>query len=170
MEVGYHLELSDRLSADPWRWTGPDASGARAGSVASAPHSFLSSAMDSSSLTDAQVVHAVLTCRTDAYGVLVRRYQDVLFAHAVRMVGERDEATDLVQRVLVRAFRRLASLREPERVGGWLFRILANECREQLRNRRRRDVSLESLPLLPDPAAAARPALAAEPAEWEFSR
>ena len=60
-----------------------------------------------------------------------------------------------MQRALVRAFRRLASLREPERVGGWLFRILANECREQLRNRRRRDLSLESLPLLPDPTAAA---------------
>ena len=109
--------------------------------------------VDASTTSDAQAVHAVLAGRTETYAVLVRRYQDVLFAHAVRMVGGRDEAADLVQRALVRGFRRLSSCREPERVGGWLFRILANECRDQLRDRRRRDLSLEILPVLPDRGA-----------------
>ena len=68
-------------------------------------------------LSDAQAVRAVLAGRTEAYAVLVRRYQDVLFAHAARMVGGRDEAADLVQRALVRGYRRLASCREPGRVG-----------------------------------------------------
>ena len=104
-------------------------------------------------LSDAQAVRAVLAGRTDAFAVLVRRYQDVLFAHAVRMMGARDEAADLVQKALVRGFRKLGSCREPERVGGWLFRILANECKEQLRSRRRSDLSLETLPFLPDRGA-----------------
>ena len=103
-------------------------------------------------LTDAQAVRAVLAGQPELYAVLVRRYQDVLFAHAFRMVGGRDEAADVVQRALVRGFDRLASCREPERVGGWLFRILANECRDRLRARKT-ELSLETLPPLPDPAA-----------------
>jgi RNA polymerase sigma-70 factor (ECF subfamily) len=109
--------------------------------------------MDFGGLTDAQAVRAVLAGRTEAFAVLVRRYQDVLFAHAVRMLGARDEAADLVQKSLVRGFRKLGSCREPERVGGWLFRILANECKECLRSRRRSDLSLETLPFLPDRGA-----------------
>lgn len=103
-------------------------------------------------LTDAQAVRAVLDGRTDAYALLVRRYQDVLFAHATRMLGGRDEAADAVQRALVRGFRRLGNCRDPERVGGWLFRILANECRDRLRGRRS-DVPLDALPPIPDRAA-----------------
>jgi RNA polymerase sigma-70 factor (ECF subfamily) len=101
-------------------------------------------------LTDAQVVRAVLAGQPELYAVLVRRYQDVLFAHAARMVGGRDEAADVVQRALVRGFERLRSCREPERVGGWLFRILANDCRDRLRARRA-ELSLETLPPIRDP-------------------
>ena len=105
------------------------------------------------SLTDAEAVRAVLAGQPETYAVLVRRYQDVLFAHAVRMIGGRDEAADVVQRALVRAFGKLGSCRDPERVGGWLFRILANECRDRLRARRP-ELPLDTLPPLPDPTGA----------------
>lgn len=104
-------------------------------------------------LTDADAVAAVLAGRTEEYAVLVRRYQDVLHAHAVRMVEQADDAADLVQRAFVKGFERLGRCREPDRVGGWLFRILANECRDHLRSARRRDLSVHALPSLPDPAA-----------------
>ncbi len=104
-------------------------------------------------LSDADAVRAVLSGRTEDFAVLVRRYQDVLYAHAERMVGQADDAADLVQRAFVRGFERLDRCREPERVGGWLFRILANACRDHLKSRRRRDVSVDVLPPLPDPEA-----------------
>jgi RNA polymerase sigma-70 factor (ECF subfamily) len=99
--------------------------------------------------SDAEIVHRVLDGRHEAFSVLVRRYQDVLFAHAVRMVKGRDEAADLVQRAFVNGFKRLGSCREPAKVGGWLFRILSNLCQDHLKSRRRKDVSLEVLPTLP---------------------
>lgn len=114
-------------------------------------------------LTDADAVAAVRAGRTDEFAVLVRRYQDVLYAHAVRMVGEGDDAADLVQRAFVKGFERLDRCREPDRVGGWLFRILANECRDHLKSRRRRDLSVDVLPPLPDPDA--RPEVEAGAAE-----
>lgn len=99
--------------------------------------------------TDAQVVRDVLAGDRDAYRLLVRRYGDVLYGHARRMVEGADEASDLVQRALVTGYRKLASCRDPERVGAWLFRILSNLAKDHLRSRRRRDVSLDRLPEVP---------------------
>jgi RNA polymerase sigma-70 factor (ECF subfamily) len=92
--------------------------------------------------TDAQVVRDVLAGDRDAYRLLVRRYGDTLHGHALRMTGHPDEAADLVQRALVKGFRKLRSCREPERVGAWLFRILANLCKDHVRSPRRRDVPM----------------------------
>jgi RNA polymerase sigma-70 factor (ECF subfamily) len=100
--------------------------------------------------TDAQVVRDVLAGDRDAYRLLIRRYGDVLHAHAMRMAGSQDEAADLVQRALVQGFRKLRSLRDPDRVGPWLFRILANLTRDHVRSARRRDVSLHVLPEVPE--------------------
>ncbi len=108
--------------------------------------------------TDAQVVRDVLDGDRDAYRLLVRRYGDTLHGHAVRMTGSSDDAADLVQRALVKGYRKLRSCRDPERVGAWLFRILANMCKDHVRSRRS-DVSLTvvagALRGGPDPASEA---------------
>ncbi len=95
--------------------------------------------------TDAQVVRDVLAGDRDSYRLLVRRYGDVLHGHALRMAGSPDEAADLVQRALVQGFKKLHTCRDPERAGAWLFRILANLCKDHVRSPRRKDVSLASL-------------------------
>jgi RNA polymerase sigma-70 factor (ECF subfamily) len=95
--------------------------------------------------TDAQVVRVVLAGDQDAYRLLVRRYGDVLHGHALRMTGNSDEAADLVQRAFVKGYKKLASCREPERVGAWLSRILANFCKDHARSPRRGDVSMTML-------------------------
>lgn len=91
---------------------------------------------------DAQVVRDVLAGERDAYRLLVRRYGDVLHGHALRMTGNADEAADLVQRAFVKGFKKLAACRDPDRVGAWLFRILANLCKDHVRSPRRGDLSV----------------------------
>ena len=54
-------------------------------------------------LSDGEVVRAVLDGQREMYRILVRRYQDVLYRHAYRMVGRGDDAADIVQRALVKA-------------------------------------------------------------------
>ena len=92
--------------------------------------------------TDAQVVRDVLSGDRDAYRLLVRRYGEVLHGHALRMTRNSDEAADLVQRAFVKGYRKLSSCRDPERVGAWLFRILANLCKDHVRSPRRSDVPM----------------------------
>lgn len=82
-----------------------------------------------SDLSDAELIRAVLDGRTEAYAELVRRHRDAQFRYALRMLGDRDDADDVLQSAFVRAFRSLASCRDPEHFGAWLRRIVVNECR-----------------------------------------
>jgi RNA polymerase sigma-70 factor, ECF subfamily len=90
---------------------------------------------------DAEDVRRVLRGDTAVYAVLVRRYQEPLYRHAYGMVGDSDVAADLVQDSLVKAYTRLGTC-DPDRFAAWLFRILRNRCKDYLKSRRRRDVSL----------------------------
>lgn len=84
---------------------------------------------------DGELVEATLDGDQEAYGTLVRRHQDDLYRHAVGMVGEA-EADDLVQEALLRGYRRLDDCRHPDRVGGWLFRIVSSICKDHLKSPR----------------------------------
>jgi len=93
--------------------------------------------------SDADVVRAVLNGDADAYTVLVQRYQDALYRHAQQMTGRPDAAAEIVQSALVKGYEKLDSCRDADRVGAWLFRIAANQTKDYLKDRRRRDVPLQ---------------------------
>jgi RNA polymerase sigma-70 factor (ECF subfamily) len=60
-----------------------------------------------------------------------------LWSIARRVLGDHDAADDAVQDALVRAWRDLRSLREPDRFEAWLYRLLINACRDRRRATRR---------------------------------
>ena len=75
----------------------------------------------------------------EAFNDLVRLYQDQLFALVVRMVPDRDQASDAVQEAFFSAFRNLTSFRGGS-VKSWLNRICVNAAMDQQRARKRRPV------------------------------
>jgi len=81
----------------------------------------------------------------DASNIVASNRGDVLYGHALRMAGSQDDAADLVQRALVQGFQKLRTCRDPDRVGAWLFRILANLCKDHVCSSRRSDISLNAL-------------------------
>jgi RNA polymerase sigma-70 factor (ECF subfamily) len=74
-----------------------------------------------------------------AFNDLVVLYQDQLFALVVRMVPDRDQASDAVQEAFFSAFRNLASFRGGS-VKSWLNRICVNAAMDTQRARKRRPV------------------------------
>lgn len=88
--------------------------------------------------TDAQVVSRVLNGDVEAFAILVRRYQQEFTAYARYMTGNADDASDIVQDGMVRAFERLDSCHDPRRFKGWLFQIISNRAKMHLRQRRQR--------------------------------
>jgi RNA polymerase sigma factor (sigma-70 family) len=75
----------------------------------------------------------------DAFNDLVVLYQDQLFALVVRMVPDRDQASDVVQEGFFSAFRNLHSFRGGS-VKAWLNRICVNAAMDTQRARKRRPV------------------------------
>jgi RNA polymerase sigma-70 factor, ECF subfamily len=74
-----------------------------------------------------------------AFNDLVVLYQDQLFALVVRMVPDRDQASDAVQEAFFSAFRNLTSFRGGS-VKSWLNRICVNAAMDTQRARKRRPV------------------------------
>src|SRR5215475_14079990 len=89
--------------------------------------------------SDADLVTAAARGNVDAFAELSRRYRDRYTRFAVRMVGNRDDAEDVLQSAFIRAYRALDRCREPDRFGGWLYQIVANECRTFVIRRSRRE-------------------------------
>jgi RNA polymerase sigma-70 factor (ECF subfamily) len=111
---------------------------------------YVSGMVGSAQRSDAQVVRDVLSGDRDSYRQLVRRYGGVLYNHALRMVGDQDEAGELAQQAFVSGYRKLSTCRDPDRVGAWLFRILANLAKDHVRSRRRSEVPLDRVPEPPE--------------------
>ena len=102
--------------------------------------------------SDAEIVARVLSGEQEAFGLLIRRYEPGLLRYATRMLGSQDAAEDAVAEGLVRAYRHLASCRDPARLRTWLYRIVANRCKSHLARRPTGDIPLDDAPPVADPA------------------
>ncbi len=72
----------------------------------------------------------------EAFGDLVERHWQELVALARGVLAADLEAEDLVQDALVHAWQRLWTLRDPERFGAWMRRIVTRRCLTRARRRR----------------------------------
>jgi RNA polymerase sigma factor (sigma-70 family) len=94
-----------------------------------------------------------------AFARLVAAYHaDLLRVAYVTCGADADLAQDAVQAAWVTAWRKLGSVREPEKVKGWLVAVAANEARQLVRRQRRRSIVelrvAAADPAWRDPAAA----------------
>jgi RNA polymerase sigma-70 factor (ECF subfamily) len=81
---------------------------------------------------------AAATGDPDAFAAAAARYRRELEVHCYRMVGSRDDAEDLVQETLLRAWRRRDTFRGSASLRAWLYGIATNACLDLLQRRRRR--------------------------------
>jgi RNA polymerase sigma-70 factor (ECF subfamily) len=79
----------------------------------------------------------------DAFAVLVAGAIVRLDAAARLILRDRELARDAVQDALVRAWRDLPGLRDPDRFDAWLHRLNVHACIDQVRKRRRRPIEVE---------------------------
>jgi len=104
--------------------------------------------MDSSKpggeLDDSDVVERVQGGDREAFGILVGRYQRMVFALAQRMTGNPEEARDVVQSSFLNAFRQIGSFRGEASFKTWVYGIALNECR-MLYRKSGRTVALDTV-------------------------
>jgi RNA polymerase sigma-70 factor (ECF subfamily) len=81
----------------------------------------------------------------DAFGEVARLYAPLVTGALLARLGRFQEAEDLVQETFVRALQQIGTLRDPDRVGAWLFGIAVNVSREHLRARARAEAAPAAL-------------------------
>ncbi|MFC2172697.1 RNA polymerase sigma factor [Acidobacteriota bacterium] len=81
----------------------------------------------------------ILRCRSGdrlAYGKLVETYKRQAYYVAYGLVGNKEDALDMVQEAFIKAYRNLKRFDPKYRFSTWYFRILTNTCISHLRKRR----------------------------------
>jgi RNA polymerase sigma-70 factor (ECF subfamily) len=74
----------------------------------------------------------------DQFEAFVRRYQDMVFATALRLLGNAADAEDIAQTVFLKAFQRFDEIARSPSAAGWLKTVTRNGCLNHLSRYRAR--------------------------------
>ncbi|MDB5085088.1 MAG: polymerase sigma factor SigW [Bacilli bacterium] len=92
---------------------------------------------------ESQIVRRVQSGDRLAFAELVELYKNRLFNLAHRMLGNKQDAEDVLQDTFLRAYANLASYNDHHKFSTWIYRIATNACIDRLR-KRKADVSLDA--------------------------
>ncbi len=98
-----------------------------------------------------QHARSELPYQTRAYEELMRRYENLLFSICVRMVGNRQDAEDITQEVMLKVFSKLSSFEGRAAIKTWLVRVTSNACKDWIKKQATSRQYTEALANEPQP-------------------
>lgn len=96
-------------------------------------------------MSDQSLIAQVLEGQAQAFTMLVYRWQRKIYNFAYRYTMDRDVAGDIAQQTFIRAFKNLSRLKDPDAFSPWLYQITVNLCKDHLKKKKNRFLSLEAL-------------------------
>ena len=103
----------------------------------------------SNHLPDGQIMQmfGVTDTREKAFEAILSKYQERLYWHIRRLVIDHDDANDVLQNCLIRAWKGLNGFRQDAQLYTWLYRIATNESLSFLEQKKKKfAVSLDEVP------------------------
>ncbi len=94
---------------------------------------------------DVKLVAGALGGDAFAFGMLVEKYRGLVVSMAYALLGDIHDAEDVAQDAFLKAYRRLAQLKEPEKFANWLSRITFGTVKDLQRRRARERATLKRL-------------------------
>lgn len=122
----------------------------------------------SDSTPEARLLERIRRNDPGAFDQLVDEYGGRILGFGMRMCGEREDAQDIVQETLIKAYQKLRQLEHPGALRSWLYKVAANAC---LMKRRKgkyeptREISLDELRPSPQQRAEGLETQIPDPAE-----
>ena len=84
--------------------------------------------MTNSNLTDEQLVILIRDKDAQLFREIIQRYQSKLIRYVEYLVGDIDQAADIVQESLIKAFQNLQSFNTKKKFSSWIYRIAHNQA------------------------------------------
>ncbi|MEZ4778602.1 MAG: RNA polymerase sigma factor [Flavobacteriaceae bacterium] len=85
------------------------------------------------SATDHQLIENTLQGNTQAFSILVERYQNYVFTIAIQIVKHREEAEEVAQDSFIKAFEALSTFRGESKFSSWLYSIVYRKSLDRIR-------------------------------------
>ncbi|WP_457572002.1 RNA polymerase sigma factor [Desulfovulcanus sp.] len=90
------------------------------------------------------IINRVLKGDTNAFGILVKRYQKPIFNLMYRISGSLDEAAELTQEAFIKAYEKLEHFQPGKKFFPWLYAVAMNHAKDLMRRSKRQQYSEES--------------------------
>ena len=100
-------------------------------------------------LTDDELIERSRAGASEAFGELVERHQQRLFAGLLKMLGSTEQARDAVQEAFILAYQKLDTFQGHAAFSTWVFRIAVNAALTEKRRKKRGATSLDQNPDCP---------------------
>ena len=94
---------------------------------------------------EVELIRETLAGDTSAFDQLVKIHRATVYVLVLSYTKNPADAEDVTQRIFIRAYERLATLRELDRFPLWLQQIAHNACKDWLRRRNNSAVNLETV-------------------------
>jgi RNA polymerase sigma-70 factor (ECF subfamily) len=93
-----------------------------------------------------EIIQKIKRGDKNAFRMLVEKYQQQAFRLAFRMLGDEDEARDVVQESFIKIWEKFNTYNDKEKFSNWMYRIVSNRAIDSIRAQKRRPlISLENL-------------------------
>lgn len=86
---------------------------------------------------DQYYINETLAGDVNAFSFLVKKYENMVFTIASKMMANREEAEDVAQEAFIKSFKSLARFKGDAKFSTWLYRISYNHCLDKLKERKR---------------------------------
>lgn len=90
-----------------------------------------------STIDDNAIIDRVLAGDTEAYGILIEKYQKMAFRYVYSRFNDYDEAMDITQDVFMMVFEALHTFRRESRFTTWFYSIMVNYCKNYRKKKSR---------------------------------
>jgi RNA polymerase sigma-70 factor (ECF subfamily) len=87
--------------------------------------------------TDLELVGRAQSDDIEAFELLFARYKQKIANFVYHFLGERHGAEDVTQQTFIKVYRSLPAFRPTGKVSSWIYRIAANQAKDELRKRKR---------------------------------
>lgn len=87
--------------------------------------------------------------RLEAFGELVRRFQDMAVGYAYSLLGDEDLAQDAAQEAFVQLYLHLNSVQDPAAIAGWFKKVVFSCCHRMIRRKKAPTLDIDEARNLP---------------------
>jgi len=86
--------------------------------------------------SDTELIQGFLGGDVQSFNRLAMKWQKKLFSFAFRYTGNEEEAKDVCQKALIKAYKNLKSLKKLESFSSWIYQVTVNLCKDEMKKRK----------------------------------